>query len=662
MARASQIWKQYQGTIMGRRIVVEQAIAALFGNGLTDSMRRNAEREAEKLASLVGSYGLGAAARMAREIASIMSGGLGSARMQSSRLLELLTALRRELDRIPESDAQEDPKAAAHVLIVDHTTGFTEAASIEAVKLGMNAEIAFDINSAKGYIATQATNLVLLDLYFPDGRERSLEFIREVARTHPRIPVIALSASDNFDDRLQVARAGGRGFLRKTRPVRELMQLALHRWQQLRQETQMSALLASADRDLKARILTAFEPAGLHVHVDEDPQSIWNTLSLSNPDLLLIDAGLDNPGVLDLCRLIRNESRWSTIPILVVGASDAQSTNALLASGVDDCMPREIDGAQMVERVRSRMKRIQLYRSFGQVDALTGTSSIQQSTQLMNQLLRLSERQRQPFCLLVTALDQIEIIRKTEGPNAADVVQHRLAQLLVGFFRNEDVVARWEGDNFVVALFGIDRDRAVARATQLLHKITQNPFPEPEWASLPVTLSAGLAQYPVDGETIETLHEAAATAYQIARDHGGNRALRAGEVPTPSALLERVNVVVVDDNAESIGPVVEAMQEDKLTVRWLRTGADAIRTLTGSSRNVGTSLVLLAAELPDMDGFLVFRQLLREVVVRNVIILADQPSQDQVLAALQLGALDYISRPFDIPALLERVHNALDAE
>lgn len=656
MARVNQIWKQYQGTIMGRRIVVEQAIAALFGNGLNDSMRRNAEREAEKLASLVGSYGLGTAARMAREIGAIMASGLGAARMQSSRLLELLTYLRRELDRIPENAGLDDTRSAISVLLIDHTTSFVETASIEAVKLGMNAEVAFDLATAKGFVLTQPIDLILLDLYFPDGREGSLEFVREVSRSHPRVPIIVMSATDTVDDRLEVARAGAMGYLRKTLPVRQLMQLVGRCWQQIGPDHSFHTLLASADEELQQRLTAAFETANLPLQIKMSPQHLWDALSLSNPDVLLVDATMDDSRALDLCRMIRNEARWSTLPILMMGSVDA---TAARLTGVDDVLPREIEGVRLIESLQSRMRRVQIYRSFGQMDALTGTSSIDHSKQMMTQLLHLSERQKQPFILLVTQLDQIETIRQNEGPGAADIVQHRLAQMLIQFFRAEDVVARWAGDEFVVALFGIDRDRAVGRAAQLLKKITQNPFPEPEWASIPVTLSAGLAQYPVDGETLDALYKSAKQAFLVARENGGNRALRSGEVPAPIPLLERVDVVVVDGNVESIGPVVEALQDDKLTVRWLHSGEEAIRTLTGTSRSLGTSLVLLAAELPDIDGFLVFRQLLREVVVRNVILLANAPSQDQVLIALQLGALDYITRPFDVLALVERVHQAL---
>ncbi len=656
MERTSQIWKQYQSTIMSRRIVIEHAIASLFGSDLTETMRRKAEREADQLASLVGSYGLGTAARIAREIGGILAGGTGAAHVQAPRLLELLTQLRRELENSSDATADDEARTTVHLLIIDHTTSLVEAAAIEAGKLGLNAEVAFDLAGARESLRHQNFDLILLNLYSPEGREGTLAFIRETAHLHPHLPVIVMSATDTVDDRLEVARAGGRGYLRKALSIRQLIQLAYRRWQQLGLNHSFQSLLASANEPLRQRLLPAFQNAQRDLFLAGDPQSLWDALFHTHPDVLLLDSALDGEGVLDLCHMIRNEPRWSTLPIVLLGA---RSPSLARAAGVDAILPYDIEGAELVECLQSRMNRVHIYRNFGNIDTLTGTLSMPQSRKMANQLLQLATRQKQPFTLLVAQLDQIAIIRENEGPGAADIVQHRLAQLFVQLFRSEDVVARWSGDEIVVGMFGIDRNRAVARAGQLLERITRNPFPEPEWAPGPVTLSIGLAQYPVDGEKIDKLYESAQQALQIAREHGGNRVLRTGEPAAPVPLLERVDVVAVDANAESMGPLIKVLQDDKLSVRWLRSGEEAIRLLTGPSRSLGTSIVLLAAELPDMDGFQVFQQFLREVAVRDVIILADAPSQDQVLSALQLGAIDYVTRPFDITALAERIHVAL---
>lgn len=656
MERTGQIWKQYQSTIMSRRIVIEHAIASLFGSDLTEPMRRKAERAADKLASLVGSYGLGTAARIAREIGGILAGGTGAAHVQAPRLLELLTQLRRELENSSDATADDEARTTVHILIVDHTTTLVEAAAIEAGKLGLNAEVAFDLAGARELVRHQNFDLILLNLYSPGGREGALAFIREMAHMHPHLPVIVMSATDAVDDRLEVARAGGHGYLRKALSIRQLIQLAYRRWQQLGLNHSFQSLLASTNESLQQRLLPAFRDAQRNLFLAGDPQSLWDALFHTHPDVLLLDSEPDEEDALDLCQMIRNEPRWSTLPIVLLGACSPARARAV---GVDAILPHDIEGAELVECLQSRMNRVHIYRNFGNIDTLTGTFSMAQSRKMTKQLLQLATRQKQPFTLLVAQLDQIAIIRKNQGPGAADIVQHRLAQLLIRLFRSEDVVARWSGDEIVVGMFGIDRNRALVRAGQLLERIARNPFPEPEWATIPVTLSIGLAQYPVDGEKLDKLYESAQQALQIAREHGGNRVLRTGEAAAPVPLLERVDVVAVDANAESIGPLIEALQDDKLSVRWLRSGEEAIRLLTGSSRSLGTSIVLLAAELPDMDGFRVFQQFLREVAVRDVIILADAPSQDQVLSALQLGAIDYITRPFDIAALVERVHAAL---
>ena len=649
---------------MSHRIVIEQAIASLFGSGLNEPMRRKAERDAETLASLVGSYGLGSAAGIAREIGGILASGAGAARVQAPRLLDLLTQLRRDLEKFSDAAAREDARTTVHLLIVDPTPSLADVAVMEAAKLGLNAEIAAGLGAARESLLHPGIDFLLLNLDGPeerpegrrDGRDDAIAFIQELSHSHPDIPVVVMSATDSVEERMEAARAGACGYLRKTLSIRQRIQLAYRRWQQLRPGDTSQCLLASADESLQQRLLPAFEDAHRHLLVAGDLQSLWDALYIHHPDVLLLDSGFNDEGAFDLCHMIRNEPRWSTLPILLLGA---QSHSLARVFEADEILPKDIDGAELIEHLQNYLHRVGIYRNFGHVDPLTGTFSLAQSQEIMKNLLQLAMRHKQPFTLLITRLDQIATIRNIEGPGAADLLQHRLAQVLTESFRVEDVVARGEEEDLIVGMFGIDRNRALPRAEELLEKIARNPFPEPEWATIPVTLSVGLAQYPVDGETLEQLDESARQALHIAQKNGGNRALRTGEAPAPVPFLDRADVVVVDANAESIGPVIEALRNDKLSVRWLRSGEEAIRSLTGSSRTLGTSLVLLAAELPDMDGFLVFRQFLREIAIRDVMILANAPSQDQVLTALQLGAIDYITRPLDIPALVERVHEAL---
>ncbi|PFG10221.1 MULTISPECIES: HD domain-containing phosphohydrolase [unclassified Marinobacter] len=75
------------------------------------------------------------------------------------------------------------------------------------------------------------------------------------------------------------------------------------------------------------------------------------------------------------------------------------------------------------------------------------------------------------------------------------------------------------------------------------------------------------------------------------------------------------------------------------------------------------SLILLDLNMPGVDGYQVMKQLgdLGDPIVPPIIILTAQNQQDYLLRALEAGARDFISKPFDRRELLMRVHNSLDA-
>src|ERR1700730_10751539 len=72
------------------------------------------------------------------------------------------------------------------------------------------------------------------------------------------------------------------------------------------------------------------------------------------------------------------------------------------------------------------------------------------------------------------------------------------------------------------------------------------------------------------------------------------------------------------------------------------------------------ALILLDLQMPGMDGFEVMEGLkeLEEGGYLPVLVITAQP--DQKLRALQAGAKDFVSKPFDLAEVLTRVHNMLE--
>lgn len=116
-------------------------------------------------------------------------------------------------------------------------------------------------------------------------------------------------------------------------------------------------------------------------------------------------------------------------------------------------------------------------------------------------------------------------------------------------------------------------------------------------------------------------------------------------------------LLIVEDDvdlAEMLSAYFRVQGFDVATAGW---GEDALR-LAGEDT---PDIVVLDIRLPDIDGYEVCRRLRqqRNTQYAPVIFLTEKREREDKLAGLELGAVDYITKPFDIQELRLRVRNAL---
>ena len=111
-------------------------------------------------------------------------------------------------------------------------------------------------------------------------------------------------------------------------------------------------------------------------------------------------------------------------------------------------------------------------------------------------------------------------------------------------------------------------------------------------------------------------------------------------------------VLLLVEDDDSIGRLVKSYleQQDGWRVVWLRTGEEAIAEL----RRHPVRLVVLDLGLPGIDGFEVCRRIRAQSKVPIVMLTARDEEPDRV-AGLELGADDYVSKPFSPRELAARI-------
>ena len=116
-------------------------------------------------------------------------------------------------------------------------------------------------------------------------------------------------------------------------------------------------------------------------------------------------------------------------------------------------------------------------------------------------------------------------------------------------------------------------------------------------------------------------------------------------------------ILVVEDDldvAEMLNAYFRVQGYEVFTVNW---GEDGVR----ACQTIGPDLVVLDIRLPDIDGYEVARRLRVDRRTQNVpiIFLTEKRDRADRLHGLELGADDYITKPFDVQELRLRVRNAL---
>ncbi len=121
-----------------------------------------------------------------------------------------------------------------------------------------------------------------------------------------------------------------------------------------------------------------------------------------------------------------------------------------------------------------------------------------------------------------------------------------------------------------------------------------------------------------------------------------------------SALAGQLRVLVVDDEPAILRFLRPSLATQGYVVSEAEDGKSALDAIRGKSADV----VVLDLGLPDMDGLDIIRQLREAGETLPIIVLSSREAEDAKVKALDLGADDYVTKPFGIDELLARIRAA----
>ena len=225
--------------------------------------------------------------------------------------------------------------------------------------------------------------------------------------------------------------------------------------------------------------------------------------------IVLTDWMMPEMDGLDLCRAIRSRSQESYVFIILLTARDSKDDIvAGLQAGADDYLSKPISHPELIARLNSGIRMLELERSLKKAneeirvlsitDSLTGCfNRTYMNEHLLKEITR-SKRYDHPLSVVLCDIDHFKQVNDTYGHPIGDRVLIAFAQLIRETIREKiDWVVRYGGEEFLVVLPETEFNGGCLTAERLRQAVSQMEIEEHN-KTIKITASFGATGFDAD--------------------------------------------------------------------------------------------------------------------------------------------------------------------
>lgn len=252
-------------------------------------------------------------------------------------------------------------------------------------------------------------------------------------------------------------------------------------------------------------------------------------------------------------------------------------------------------------------------------------------------------------------LDDLKLYNDTFGHSAGDAALKALVQITKKGIRCTDKLIRYGGDEFLLIMPNVSSSIFAEKLRTIQERIHEADFPE--FPGLKISASIGGAML-YNGSIEEVVSRADKLMY-YAKSYKNTVAMDE-EVEYEKALLDapaaKPQVLIIDDS-ELNRDLLKEMLRDRYEILEAADGEKGLALLYELGTKI--SLVLLDVVMPKLGGFDVLAVMQKERWLDDipVMMISAEDSPDFIQKAYDMGASDYITRPFNMNVVRQRSDN-----
>jgi len=417
----------------------------------------------------------------------------------------------------------------------------------------------------------------------------------------------------------------------------------------------VSVLIVEDNKTVAAATQAYLKAPGRQLIVAESGGEALSILASRDVDVVVLDLILPDRDGRDVLVQMREQAITSTIPVIVLSSTSSAVARAeCLAVGADDFIEKPADPKTLRSAVTRQIKNGKERRDAVR-DGLTGLPNRVGISAEFDQQLRTSTRDASPLTVAVVSLESLAEVTMKLGRDAGDRFLLEVCSAVHEEIGKGDRLGRWETAELVAVLPGkTPADAKQALEATIRSLTTDEALEEYRDAGIEIALSGGVTLV----EPGQDLREAISAAERSLYSAKSSDVESVGSDGDPLA-QETQRILLVEDDRVTATLIHHRLIRDGHEVVDFLDGTEAYKWIADGDFD----LAILDVKVPGMDGFELLGKL-REIPRFKdipIIMLTGMGSEADVIRGLELGADDYMLKPFSPSELLARVRRLLHA-